>query len=269
MGETRSRRFRSVVGESLPPDVRGPPHFAHTAASRSIWIASASWHPVPEPLWHPPHPQGDLANMDPKPASVPHETAAERHARQAVGGDVMSRDWIVAHISGILESAAKRKLKGVLSHHYEAEDLAQETWWRVLPKLNGIRGEHGYFPALRGYVFQTLRGVVRELLRKALRDQFDGLETKQVGNTAIDGQPADQTSVGSRAARGEHHAEVMKAVDGLPELERTILEFRHEDLPFREIGKRVGMTENTATKRYERIRERLRSMVPGSVFEDL
>jgi RNA polymerase sigma-70 factor (ECF subfamily) len=60
---------------------------------------------------------------------------------------------------------------------------------------------------------------------------------------------ADQTSIGTRAARREEETALQKALDRLPERMRQAVLWRHnEDCSFDEIGRRLGCSNVAARK---------------------
>jgi RNA polymerase sigma-70 factor, ECF subfamily len=136
----------------------------------------------------------------------------------------------------------------ILSDPILAEDAAQEAFLRV------FRQRDRYLPSkpFASWFFTILRRVCLDLHRGRARR----LRLLQ--------EMAHQASVSTEAASSE----VVEQLDRLSASDRQVLVLRivHE-LPFRDVGAALGVTEEAAKKRAQRALRRLRSIVePSSRF---
>lgn len=144
---------------------------------------------------------------------------------------------------------------------YDPDDIVQETWKRVLPKVGQIQSVDGHGGSLEKYLYRTLSNLILEVIRAEARRQC----RTPPGSAAVrhaSEVSADEESVKSRCAMAEQAEAAADAVSKLPPRDRELFKLRLMNWPFSAIGKSLGLRANTAAKRYERIRAKLRGMVP-------
>jgi RNA polymerase sigma-70 factor (ECF subfamily) len=74
----------------------------------------------------------------------------------------------------------------------------------------------------------------------------------------------------SLAIRAEAHSAVQEALGRLDPDDREVIVLRGiEQSPFDEVAAVIGTTPDAARKRYGRALQRLRALVPGSVYDEL
>ena len=127
-----------------------------------------------------------------------------------------------------------------------AKDITSETFVRIWNSENEMR-----FESVKGYLFTIARHLyLREKQRQGRLSHLD----ESIADTA--GEP-DQVT--------EHRADVeraMKAIQSLPEIDRTVLLMRAEkDLPYEEIAHLTGLSVSAAKVKVFRVRARLHSLL--------
>lgn len=206
-----------------------------------------------------------------EPTSDPHALTT-LHVRRAVLGDPQGLDWIVRHLSPWLLAAARYRLGPELRSLYDPEDLVEDVWTVLLPRLPDLRArEERLTPVLLKFLSTTLaqranRLLERHILGKPLRE--DPVDTA--------GQPdlnrlADPTSgIVSRAVRAEERASLLAAIEELPEQDRQVLLLRGvEQAPTELVAAELGIPQGTVAVRYHRARQRLRDRFPSSAIAEL
>ena len=192
--------------------------------------------------------------------------ARERHAHQAVLGNPASVGWLFVELAEGLSARARGAVRGRLSASCEAEDLVSETWARVIPSLRSLRGDHGFYGALRGYLFRAMQRVVADLARRQSREEsgYGAALPGKSASAASDGEEkaTEVEGVTSLVNQREVDQIVARELRHIPELDRRIVRLRvDQDLTFPEIAARVALSESAVSKRFQRtccaLRQRL------------
>lgn len=186
-----------------------------------------------------------------------------RHVRAAIGDDRESADWIVRRFSPLLEAQARMRLSGTPVPAAEAEDVVAESWLITLPRLREIAPREGRFtPVLLTFLATTVRALCNRRIEKRLRVRVDPL---------LSGDQTPEKPVRSHGAHDhEFSRRIRDALDALGEPTRTIVLLRAvEGLENSEIADELGEAPNTISHRYRRALEKLRSVLPDSVFDEL
>jgi RNA polymerase sigma-70 factor (ECF subfamily) len=114
-----------------------------------------------------------------------------------------------------------------------AEDLAQRAFLRALDGAGAFRGETGF----RAWVL----GIVVNLAKNHRRDAARFAPLPAEDRAAEPDDPADRLDLARRRER------LRAAVDGLPARQREVLLLRIDgELPFAEVARALGVTENAA-----------------------
>jgi RNA polymerase sigma-70 factor (ECF subfamily) len=142
----------------------------------------------------------------------------------------------------------------LLGSREDAEDVAQETFVRVYSTLPRFDTSRPFAPWL--YRIAT-NLCLDHLRRRKARPQTAQLpEEMDVTASSSLAVPSPENT----AIRAETHAEVMRAVQGLPENYRVVVVLRYlDDLPYSEIAEILGISEANVQMRLSRARQRLRA----------
>jgi RNA polymerase sigma-70 factor (ECF subfamily) len=163
-----------------------------------------------------------------------------------------------------LLSVANAQMPGRLVAKGGASDLVQETL------VAGYRNQHQFRGRTLGELRCWLRGILLNELasfrRRYRASSRDVAREVPVGATAEASQPATRASALDELIRVERVQVVAAAVGRLPADAREVLVLRlNQKLSFREIGARLGRTEEAARKSFARALDRLREVArdPG------
>lgn len=186
-----------------------------------------------------------------------------RHVRAAIGDDRESADWIVRRFSPLLEAQARMRLSGTPVGAAEAEDVVAESWLITLPRLRDIAPREGRVtPVLLSFLATTVRALCNRRIEKSLKLRVDPLLSgDQTPEKPIRSPGPDDQGFSRR---------IREALDSLGEPTRTIVLLRAvEGLENAEIADELGESPNTISHRYRRALEKLRAVLPDSVFDEL
>src|SRR5262245_22646194 len=96
--------------------------------------------------------------------------ALAEHVLRAQAGDAESLTWLVVYFSPLLHAQARYRLRGGLQNECDADDLVDETWAVVLPRLGDVRAEPALLGrALVGFLSTTLLHKVLNLRERRRR----------------------------------------------------------------------------------------------------
>jgi RNA polymerase sigma-70 factor (ECF subfamily) len=152
---------------------------------------------------------------------------------------------------------ASLKLRGSLGRYVQPEDFVQEVWLRALVAFPRFDPEATPF---RRWIYGIVHNVLREALRAAAR------QPRQVGGAGpsdsrlfdLDDLPAEITSLSLRVARDEGIKTFMKRIEALDPADRELVRLRGlEGLPFKDIARIQRVNEETARKKWQRLRTKL------------
>ena len=133
---------------------------------------------------------------------------------------------------------------------HDAADLVQETFLRVLPKLDSLDPET---LDLGAYLFATERNLFLKSVERSKRQQPVDEIPEPTGPRPLEDDPQRSALL---ADQQEH---VRRANAALPPRQRLVLALRElEDRSYAEIGELVGLKENAVAQLISRARLRLR-----------
>ncbi len=181
-------------------------------------------------------------------AASPREGFAALHVRHAARLAV----WANLHVG----PALRRWLS--------VDDLVQEIWTRAYAGFATFDRQRGDF---RAWLFGIAYNVLREQLR-ALRLRPTEPIAPPGAATAPDPTDGATSVVSALTNRGQHDA-LAAAIAGLADDERRLVVWRGlEELPYAEIGARLGLTTIAVESRWRRLLERLRQRLPRELWAD-
>ncbi len=188
------------------------------------------------------------------------DVTADLVARARSGApEAFGEAW--ARVAPAVCAWAGLRLGPALRRRLEPEDVIQEVCcraWAAFAAFDPARA------AFRSWVFGIAKNVLKEGLLNLRRTA--GL-SGSARAAALDGAPADATSVSRRVARDEALRAFVLDVERLDQEERRLLLFRGlEGLSHPEVGERLGLSAEAAAKRWQRLREKLSSTESGTVL---
>ncbi len=149
---------------------------------------------------------------------------------------------------------ARLKVLGPLRDLADPEDLVQEVCFQAYRSFDRWDPARGAF---RPWLFGVANHVVQMLLRKVARAHARLGVVQRLASQA-GAVPAQATTISRRVARDEGLLLFVERVTGLPEDDRRLLVWRGlEGLRHADVAELLGVTEETAMKRWTRLRERL------------
>ena len=153
-------------------------------------------------------------------------------------------------------------LRGMVKDRDVANDLFQETFFRVIRALNKERGSYTRQGKFLGWVLRIARNAALDHLRS--RKKWQDLGTGEEGDESAwwDRLPDDAPSA-LESVQDMEEADLLKAcIDRLPPEQREVVLLRHEsDLTFREIADMTDCSINTALGRMRYALINLRRMM--------
>jgi RNA polymerase sigma-70 factor (ECF subfamily) len=189
-------------------------------------------------------------------------TELVRHARDG-SGEALGQ--LLARYGNYLTLLARVQVGRRLQGKIDPADLVQETFLEAHRHFAGFRGQSE--PEVVGWLRQILAGVLANQLRRFLGTQGRDVRLERELAGAIDQSSqalnlglADPGPTPSKLAAGRERSVLLAdALDRLPDDYREVIVLRHlEELPFVEVGKRMGRSEDAVQKLWVRALARLR-----------
>jgi RNA polymerase sigma-70 factor (ECF subfamily) len=189
-------------------------------------------------------------------------TELVRHAR---GGNGEALGQLLARYGNYLSLLARVQVGRRLQGKIDAADLVQETFLEAHRHFAGFRGQSE--AEVAAWLRQILAGVLSNQLRRYLGTQGRDIrlereiageldQSSQALNIAL----ADPGPTPSKVAtRRERTVLLADALGRLPDDYRDVIVLRHlEELPFAEVARRMGRSEDAVQKLWVRALARLR-----------
>jgi RNA polymerase sigma-70 factor (ECF subfamily) len=195
----------------------------------------------------------------------------EELLRRAGQGDRRARGALLERHRGRLRRMVALRLDPRLAARVDPSDVVQETLAEADRRLDSYLRERPlpFYPWLRQLAWDRLieqhRRHVRAGRRTVTREVppapgLSGASALELAELLL--APAGTPS--AAAQRQELGERVRAALDSLPEPDREVIVLRYlEELPAREVGSVLGISEAAAKKRALRALQRLRDRLPG------
>jgi RNA polymerase sigma-70 factor (ECF subfamily) len=145
---------------------------------------------------------------------------------------------------------------GLLQHHTEAEDIAQEVFIQVYRSIDNFKGES----LLSTWIYRiTVTKSLDHLRSKKRKKRFGFLSNLFGDNNLPAYEPEDFNHPGVLQENKEDAAILFKVIDQLPENQRTAFVLNKvEDLSYREIAAILNTTESAVDSLLQRAKQNLR-----------
>lgn len=167
-------------------------------------------------------------------------------------------DRLYPPLAPALLAWANLRLPAAVRHLVLPEDLAQEVWLRAIELFDSFDGTRGTF---RGWLFAVAKNVLLEVQRRAIRcrgEQGAGGSSSRLA--VLHEVPEEVTSLTRRVARDEQVLRFVQQISRLDDKDRmTVIHCGLEELSLTEAAQRLGEAYDTTAKRWQRLRQRMRS----------
>jgi RNA polymerase sigma-70 factor (ECF subfamily) len=207
-----------------------------------------------------------MPSQDP-PTDGSEHLLTTQHVHAARLGDAASLEWLVARLSPLLRELAAHRLGPVLRSHCDPDDLVNDAWLAAIPKLAQLTAQQGrYTPVLLRYLGNTILFRIEKLVRKHARQTPQAAAADEPPPEV----PAEASGAITRAVRAEQRDLVREALAALEPGDREVLLLRGvEQMSTNAVAVVLAATPAAVSKRYQRALLRLRTALPGSVFDEL
>ena len=198
----------------------------------------------------------------------PSDHLTSIHIQQAIKNDRNSVAWLVSRFTPLLLCQAHHRLPPALRRFCDPDDAVADVWMAVLPKLPELNASEGSLTrGLLRFASTVLTRRIRDLLEKHLIDKPVVLPILSTDSSLAD---RDTRGVITHVVAEEHRGRVWESLAGLAEQDREILVLRGiEGRTNAFVAARVGMTAGNVAVRYHRALQKLRDLIPASIFDEL
>lgn len=195
--------------------------------------------------------------------------------RKAAKGDAPSLAALVERFTPALLLQASYRITPRLRRFVDPQDVVNDVWLGALGRLSSFDPQQGRaVPTLLAYLGVAVMRRVYHLDSKHLKGK-----PTVIGNAGRDGDPsfdpvadlpAETTGVVSRAVRSERWDALRGAIAELEETDRAVVVLRAiEQQPAEIVAGLTGLSPNAVAQRLRRALEKLRKLLPQSIFDDL
>lgn len=151
-----------------------------------------------------------------------------------------------------------RTSMGFLHNKDDADDLTQEVFILAYHSLSRFKGESAFSTWLYRIAVNAALNKVRKSSKNFIMQRLDSLFGSEKSGAAMF-SPSDHEDPESIIIRQENSEWLQKALDSLPENQRTaIILSRYDDLPQKEIADIMGITEGAVEALLQRAKKNLR-----------
>ena len=148
----------------------------------------------------------------------------------------------------------------------QALDLSQEAWIKAWQRLHQFHGDSSFAT----WITRITINLSLDFLRKAKRQRAESVEALEESSGGVERLlPVINPNPTARLERVELRAKIDQAMETLSEGHRTVL-FLHEfeELPYKEIAKRVGCSIGTVMSRLFYARRRMATAMKELLREE-
>lgn len=136
------------------------------------------------------------------------------------------------------------------ANSFEADDLYQETWLKVVKNIEKYDPAKEFEPWLTTICVNTFRNTLRRILKSPVFNTFNTTEEKE---QAINSIPSPE---------GRDYSELYNAINQLPEkLRLTILLYYFQDMDIESVAAVLGIPPGTVKSRLNKARKILKEVL--------
>jgi len=162
------------------------------------------------------------------------------------------------------QSMVFRTCMGFVHNKDDADDLSQEVFIQAYQSLSKFEGKSSFSTWIYRIAVNASLNKTRKSSRSYLFQRIDSLFSgdKGPGNILPSPETDDPENI---LIRSEHHKWLQKALDSLPENQRTaIVLSKYEDLPQKQIAEIMNTTEGAVEALIQRAKANLRKKLSNS-----
>jgi RNA polymerase sigma factor (sigma-70 family) len=200
--------------------------------------------------------------------------ATSFHVQRAETGDRVSLEWVVRRFSPVLLAQARFRLGARLRTLTDPEDLVSEVWAITLRRLAELGARDGRkTPVLLRFLTTTLLNRVNDLVKteiKGPRGRHRAARGASGASDDLDAIAAESKCIISSILSRERDDALSAAIAGLDPLDQSVVFLRGiEQNSGATVARLLETTEKAVSMRYRRALERLRLLLPDSIFSEL
>jgi RNA polymerase sigma-70 factor (ECF subfamily) len=151
-----------------------------------------------------------------------------------------------------------RTCMGFVHNKEDADDLTQEVFIRAYQSLNKFKGDSAFSTWLYRIAVNASLNKVRKTAGSFIFQSIDALAGKE-SKKVFPSLPPDFDNPENIIIRQEHREWVQKAIDSLPERQRTaIILSKYDDLSQKEIAEIMDLSEGAVEALLQRAKKNLR-----------
>lgn len=191
-----------------------------------------------------------------------------------MGGDDLTDEQLMARVAGG-EAAALEMLYDrygpaamglalrITGYRATAEEVVQETFWRVWRKADSFHTQRGAFSS---WVFSIVRNQSIDVLR---RRKVSARAADSEDDQAVEQIPDPAADVAESVWQGVRHQQVRAAIAALPAEQRRVIELAYfRGLTRQEIAKATGEPLGTIHTRARLALQKLREALQAQGFDE-
>lgn len=159
----------------------------------------------------------------------------------------------------LYEQPMYRIAYAVLRSSEYAEDAVSEAFIRIIENLRKIGSPES--PKTKSYIIRVIKSASIDAYRKRRHFHMREITVDYEEMQLID----ENGDVEERVLNDGTNGELDEMLRDLGETDRSIVRLRcSEELPWKEIARRLSLTESNVRKRFERIRKKLKEIKGGN-----
>lgn len=189
-------------------------------------------------------------------AMAPDPNLVDELAVTARAGDRAALAAIYATVAQSIFAWARVRVRDRFRGHIDPADLTQDIWLRAMDAIATFDPQRSSF---RAWLFRVAKNVLLEQQRTALR-RMPGPAASTSNVERLQQVPDGITSITRRVARDESVQLFLQHIGELGETDRRlVLHCGLEEMSLRETAAMLAIDYDAVAKRWQRLRERLRS----------
>ncbi|GAB4581956.1 MAG: sigma-70 family RNA polymerase sigma factor [Anaerolineales bacterium] len=154
----------------------------------------------------------------------------------------------------------------IVQDHAVAEEIVQETFWRVWKNAGGFQRERGQFS---GWLFAIARNIAIDRLRKVKTQPQISMDQANDQEPPLEKQPDLGMNVAEAAFTTIKHKQVRSAIQMLPQEQSQVIQLAYfQGLSRQEIAEALKTPLGTVHTRARLALQKLRSLLIEKGFEE-